>query len=683
MVLQRSCVMGVLLFSNVVVGQVSNTDLMEEMIVTGRKDAQQAATLTGQVGRINADELQAIGHTHIQEAAVRIPGVWLSRGDGQELLASVRSPVYTGAGSCGETLVAEDGIATRPSGLCNVNQLFEVNTEQASGLEVWRGPGTVFYGSNAMHGVINSLSPVIDQNTVSLELGPHDYKRIKLGVISERDGNRWQVAINGNSNGSFKDASGFDQQKVSLKHAYTESDFTAQTHLSLTNLNQETAGYIKGYEAYDSADWNNNDNPEAYRDAQSLRLSSRLTWDYGNGDSLSLTPYYRHSSMEFMMHFLPVLAVEKNGQDSAGVNLIYTAAVSDDVSFWTGIDAEFADMWVQENQQAADGGFGRLRYQGQHYDFDVASHLLAGFANVEWQLNNQIAIETGVRFEYLRYDYNNRMIAGETQDDGSACAIPGCRYFRPADRTDSFSNPSVHLGINHQINDAWLVYSRVASAYRAPQINERYRLQASNPDLSEFEEKKLNSLEVGLRYSQNDLAFELSAYEMRKKDVIIKASDNDTVGDGESSHHGVEIELAYSISEKWRFNLAAAWAKHVVDRASDLNGKSVNGNEFDTAPEWQGSSQLTFQATAATLLELEWVYMGKYFLDAENENLYEGHSLFNLRAQAQIDNHWNASVRLKNLANQRYAERADFAFGDYRYFSGEGRALYVELQRAF
>ena len=681
--LKRSCMIGLIFVSNMVVGQVSINNVMEEMIVTGRKDPQQAATLTGQVGRINAGELAAVGHTHIHETAVRIPGVWLSRGDGQELLASVRSPVYTGPGSCGEILVAEDGLATRPSGLCNVNQLFELNTEQARGLEIWRGAGTVFYGSNAMHGVINSLSPVVDRNYVGLELGPHDYKRIKLGAVETQGAHIWQVSANGNSNGSFKDASGFDQQKVSLKHAYVDREFTAQTHFSLTNLNQETAGYIQGYEAYDSADWNNNDNPEAYRDAQSLRLSSRLTWNYASGNSLALTPYYRHSDMEFMMHFLPVLAVEKNGQDSAGVNLIYTASFSEDLSFWTGIDAEFADMWVQENQQEADGGFGRLRYQGQHYDFEVASQLLAVFTNIEWQFNEKTAIETGARLEYLRYDYDNKIISGDTRDDGSACAALGCRYFRPDDRSDTFINSSFHLGLNHQINDVWLIYGRFASAYRAPQINERYRLLASNPDLSQFEEKTLKSLEVGLRYANNDLSFELSAYEMRKKDAIIKASDNDTVGDGETSHHGVEIDLAYSISEQWRFNLAAAWAQHTVDKASELNGESVNGNEFDTAPEWQGSSQLTFQATSSTSFELEWVYMGKYFLDAENENLYDGHSLFNLRAQTQIDNNWRANIRLKNLANQRYAERADFAFGNYRYFSGEGRALYVELQREF
>ena len=125
-------------------------------------------------------DLQRLSHAHISQMTSRVPGVWLSRGDGQELLASVRSPVFTGAGSCAEILITEDGLPIRPTGMCNVNQLFEVNTEQASGVEIWRGPGTVFYGSNAMHGVINTLSPKVENNAISTQIGSNDYQRIKI-----------------------------------------------------------------------------------------------------------------------------------------------------------------------------------------------------------------------------------------------------------------------------------------------------------------------------------------------------------------------------------------------------------------------------------------------------------------------------------------------------------------------
>ena len=84
----------------------------------------------------------------------RVPGTWISRGNGQESLTALRSPVLTGAGSCGAFYMAADNISLRAPGFCNVNQLFDANTEQAGRIEVLRGPATALYGSNAMHGVI-------------------------------------------------------------------------------------------------------------------------------------------------------------------------------------------------------------------------------------------------------------------------------------------------------------------------------------------------------------------------------------------------------------------------------------------------------------------------------------------------------------------------------------------------
>jgi hypothetical protein len=38
-----------------------------------------------------------------------------------------------------------------------------------------------------------------------------------------------------------------------------------------------------------------------------------------------------------------------------------------------------------------------------------------------------------------------------------------------------------------------------------------------------------------------------------------------------------------------------------------------------------------------------------------------------------------ATLRVTNLLDTAYADRADFAFGDYRYFPGRGRAYFLEL----
>ena len=659
-------------------------ETIENIIVTGRRDSQPLEKLIGAIGQVTTSELELVGHQHIHQAAARLPGVWLSRGNGQELLAAVRSPVFTGAGSCGEVLTSEDGLPIRPTGLCNVNQLFEVNTEQASGLEVWRGPGTVFYGSNAIHGVINSLSPQIERDYLALEAGSHDYQRVKLGWRQELGNHQWQLASNGTVDNGFKEYSGFDQQKLSLKHQWRGSDVDSTTHLSVVNLNQETAGFIRGRDAYrDPQLRKTNPNPEAYRDAQAVRLSTALSGGTEATYLWQLRPYLRHSSMDFLQHYLPGQPREQNGQTSAGIQASRQQSLSSISTLWLGADMEWASMRVEEFQAGALGSPDNVRFQGQHYDFEVDSRQLAAFANLELQQTEQLTTEAGVRLETIRYDYNNLMLSGTSRDDGSACNSTdgSCRYFRPEDRSDSFNNLNLHLGISYQTSPALALYSRLASAYRAPQVNELYRLQREQ-QIEDVKPVQLQGVELGLRYNQGNLGAELNLYAMNKEQVIVKDSDGFLVNDGETSHRGIEWQLSYAISRDWQLATSGSWAVHRYKNSSPLNGTAVDGNDMDTAPRHQGSTRLLYQPSAVTTAELEWVYLGSYYLDAGNGHRYPGHNLLNLSIHRNFSQ-WDLRLRLTNLGNSKIADRADYAFGSYRYFVGEGLGSTFQIKYHF
>jgi outer membrane receptor protein involved in Fe transport len=71
--------------------------------------------------------------------------------------------------------------------------------------------------------------------------------------------------------------------------------------------------------------------------------------------------------------------------------------------------------------------------------------------------------------------------------------------------------------------------------------------------------------------------------------------------------------------------------------------------------------------------------MGSYYMDAANTVKYGGHNLVNLRIRQTMARRWQAAVRLTNLLDTTYAERADFAFGNYRYLPGRERAVFVEI----
>ncbi len=458
----------------------ADTPLQDTIIVTATRQAESAALFSGSIGVVDRDALEQVAHVHINEALARVPGTWISRGNGQEHLTAVRSPVYTGPGSCGAFYMAEDGVPIRPAGFCNVNQLFEIHTEQAQRIEVLRGPGGALHGANALHGVINVISqaPAEQRETrLALEAGPDDYYRVKASHSDRQGHHGLRLGFTGTTDGGYKDDSGYDQQKLSLRHDWQGDGIRVENLLSYTNLNQETAGYILGRNSYrDSSRKRENPFPEAFRDNRASRAHSRISIDTAGGGQWVLTPYLRYQRMRFLQHFLPGQPLEENGLRSAGWQLAHYWPTQNGLSLIAGSDGEFTRAYLKETQFNPAGPPFPL---GKHYDYEVDALGVAAFLRAEYAATEAIRLNAGVRVEHQRYDYDNRMIDGNTREDGTLCPTPdgACRYARPANRNDDFTDYSVSLGAIHDLGGGHSLTANLARGFRAPQAAELYRLQ--------------------------------------------------------------------------------------------------------------------------------------------------------------------------------------------------------------
>jgi len=159
--------------------QAANAEI-EEVIVTSSGSIQARLGTSGSISVLGGDEIAKVAATHPSDLLNRVAGVWVNKGSGQEHLTAIRSAIYTGSGACGEFAFLEDGIPLRPHGFCNINNLFELNTEQAAAIEVWRGPASAVLGGNALHGAVNVITPVPSENAIGVEVGPYDFHRVNL-----------------------------------------------------------------------------------------------------------------------------------------------------------------------------------------------------------------------------------------------------------------------------------------------------------------------------------------------------------------------------------------------------------------------------------------------------------------------------------------------------------------------
>ena len=652
----------------------ASAKLLEEVVVTAQRSPQTIADVSGNITLIPHDELRLVGATHISEDLSRVSGAWISRGNGQEMLIALRSPVLTGSGACGAFLLAQDNIPLRASGFCNVNELFDANSEQAGAIEVIKGPASVLYGSNAMHGVINVIMPrVMPVHHASIEAGPHQYYR---GMVSLGN-DRWRVDANGTSNGGYKDNSGYGQQKFTLQNVNDAGAWHIHTTFSATNLNQETAGYILGHDAYkDPALRRYNPNPEAYRDSKAARLYSRMTKDLGNNGELVITPYVRWARMQFLQHYLPGEPIEWNGQKSIG----FQSSVHDGGWIW-GVDSEATNGFVKEYQPNPTQGSAFLQAtipQGDHYNYVVNAITLAAFGQRKVQLSPSLALTLGARAETVHYNYNNKMIDGRTQADGTPCGFGGCRFNRPADRSDTYTNLSPKLALLYTISSNAEMYVDLTRGFRAPQTSELYRLQ-NDQSVSNIHSVKLDSLEVGVRGGTGVYSFDIAAYTMRKHNFIFQNTLRENVDNGTTSHRGLEISLSRHLGSSLTARLSWSLAIQKYVNTPALVSGNIDGNDIDTAPRSMGWASLAWSPQDWVTTELSWVHMGRYFEDPENLHAYPGHDLLYLRSRFTLSPRWQATLRITNLTNTLYAERADYAFGNDRYFVGEPRSVYLSL----
>lgn len=660
-----------------------------EVVVTASRRAEARLDVPASVARLGAEELRLVGASHASESLNRVAGVMIQRGSGQESLTAIRSPVLSGPGACGTFLVLEDGMPIRPVGSCNVNELFEVDTDQAQAIEVVRGPGLALQGANAVHGIVNVLSPSLEAAgpaRLSLEGGVDDFARLQFAATAGSAASGYGAWGSFTHDGGFRADSPVDDAKLALLHQRQWRGGDLRLRFAGTLLEQETAGFVRGLDAYrNPALARSNPNPEAFRDAWSTRLAALWSRDHDcERCDTDLRLVLRRSRMEFLQHFLLGKPLERNGQDSIAFSGL-VARPWGAATWRAGLDLEAASSSLLEVQAGptleGSAAARAIRPAGRHYDYGVDALTSAAFAALSAPLGAQFEANASLRADLTHYAYDNRMRDGNVAEDGSTCGAGGCLYSRPADRSDRFVNFTPRLAVAwraSQQDRAWLAAAR---GFRPPETTELYRLQRQQR-VAGLDSERLTSLEAGWRHESPRQSWSLAAYAMRKSNVILRDADGLNVSDGRTTHRGVEYEYRLRLDDRWRLEAAGTIARHRYDFNRSIDGGEtiVAGRDVDTAPRQLHRAALGWRVARHWDGELELLHVGAYFADAANLNRYPGHTLANLRLAWRALPTLRATLRVTNLADRAYADRADFAQGDWRYFPGRGRSAFLELE---
>lgn len=675
---------------------------LEQVVVTATREARDKYELPESVGVVSGEQLADIMPAHPADALNRLAGVYVNDLGGEGHMTAIRQPLTT----AGVYLFLEDGIPTRPTGFFNHNGLYEINIAQAAQVEVTKGPGSALYGSDAIGGIINSLTPAPSGEPggdLSLELGSFGWQRLlTAGSAGAGDLSRVGGQLNFTRNEGFRDASDYERASLTGRWDLDAGDsWSARTILTYTRVDQS------GVSGLDEDDYRHDPEKNLYhgdvgfRDVRALRLSSQ--WDY-QPDAwrlLSVTPYYRYNSMELMPSWMISYDpnVSSTGFQTAGLLARYRQHQPDWRASWiAGVDLDFTPSEYREDRVSLERsgeiyvGYaptGRRNYQFTAWQLSVSPYLHA-----EWQATPRWQLSAGLRYDFFHVDYDDELSA-DVPESGVFEPIPWpTTHLRPADQAREYDQWSPKLGAVFKLDDANSLYGNYRHAFRVPTAGQLFRA-GSNTNSSDLQPVKADSFELGLRgQAAARLAYELALYHMTVTDDIVTYVDNTTLdrknaNAGETLHRGVELTLDAQLAAAWSTVLAISYTRQTYEDFSYIcGGGNCNyaGSDVPRAPRTLGNWTLAYAppAVIGLRLELEWQHLGEYYTDETNTRTYPGHELFNLRGRYAFGQHWEVFARLQNLTDASCSTYTSNRVGDpeLEYRPGLPRSVYAGFKVA-
>jgi outer membrane receptor protein involved in Fe transport len=677
---------------------------MPEVSVTGTREQEKISETPASVGVIQGETVRLDRPSHPSQVMSQVPGVAVAVTNGEGHTTSIRQPFTTSP----VYLFLEDGVPIRSTGFFNHNALYEVNLPQSGGVEVVRGPGTALYGSDAIGGIINTLSrtpPREGEFSAFGEVGSFGWWRTLIGGGGGFGDNAMRGDLNLTHTDGWREQTAYDRQAGSVRwDRALGADGTLKTLMSFSHVDQQTGANSPLV----MNDYLNNPQvnyfPIAFRKVTALRLSSAYEQEFGSS-LLSLTPYFRDDSMELLASFNlnndPTVYTTANrsfglqGKWRTDFQPMRTRVIG-------GVDLDVSPGGREEDSiRTVTVGTGASRQHLSYstaarvYDYDVTYRAVSPYLHGEISPIEPLRLMAGVRYDYSSYDFNNNIGASSVTVAPVAGTFPtGTRiYGQATDTTISFSHTSPKFGATYALNADTNVFVSRNHGFRAPSEGDLFRpsfgtsaaaAQAQVDSALGLKPIKADQLEGGLRGKAFGASYELIAYELKKRDDIVTQRDTATnftqrVNAGQTRHRGIEVGLGVPFGQHYRLDAAYTYRKQTYDNWVTSNG-DFSGKEIESAPRALANARVTWLPAVNTRVQLEWIEVGSYWLDAANTAKYGGYSLLNLRTNWEFYRGYSLFASIYNIGDKRYADSASISSSTQVLSPGLPRAYYVGLE---
>lgn len=650
---------------------------LAQVVVIGRGEGQLRTQVPASISRLDRSTIETVEPIHPAEVLNRVPGVWVSPTSGEGHMTAIRQPITTKP----VYLFLEDGVPTRSPGFFNHNALYEVNVPQSDRMEVIRGPGTSLYGSDAIGGVIDvGTRPPTDSPTWEgrLEGTSLGFARLLTSVSDTWGDSGVRADLNVTRGDTWREQAEYRRYSATARWDQSlASNLRLRTTLTWSKVYQDDPSTVSEEELARSPEVNHH--PIVFRTVDALRFSSQLERRTASS-RFSVTPFLRWNRLDlmpsWMLNFDPV--VYESGHRSLGLMTRYHRDLPVlDGRVVAGIDAEYSPGFREEDVievTRVDGRAVDWNVGERIYDYDATYRGVSPYVQVEVSPTEALRLHGGLRFDQAGFRYESAL---DPLQEG--------RHRRPDDTTVSYSNLGPSVGATLELHPGLNLFTAWRESFRTPSEGQLFRQGAAESTV-DLRPVKARSSEIGARgYLAPGIAWEVSAYRLAIRDDIlsfVRPQDGlrESRNAGRTLHRGVEVGLTVPLPGELEADVSASRASHRYVDWEPGGGVDYSGNEMEQAPRTLATGRLRAPLPFGGEAELEGLYMSEFWMNPENDQRYEGHTLLNFRARVPITATTSLSVRVLNLADRHYAERASHhPFRGGEYSPGKPRTIHVGL----
>lgn len=689
---------------------------LDDIIVTAQKRAEGLSDVPISISAVSGKQVESYGQTNLEQISSSVPNLKITQ-------TAIANRIAIRGIASGDNKGFEQSVAMFVDGVYyGRDQLSRLPLVDMERVEVLRGPQPTLFGKNAIAGAVNitTRSPTDEfEGTVS-GLYEFNHKELQLtGVLSGPLSDGIEARVVGyhrSMDGYFynqklkRNEPNVDEYYVRGKVEFDKGGPLAgelkleYADFAMKGQPRDVFGAVGNYNAVFQGPFFVSTVPDYVREDNGYESRNKVfgatlnaDLEIGEHTLTSVTSLLDYKTREIVdvdfsgISFLDGTNLREDYRQFSQ-ELRLTSPGGEAFNYIGGVYYQHAKLDVQDftlfNPTFLGLGapFNALGDTRNDRDYSQTSDLISAFAQGELSLTDQLRVTAGARFNHEKKS-GRRSLAIVQGPLSTAPAAVVAAVFRALNieahsiagklSEDSF-NPMVN--VQFDATDDLMLYASYARGTKAGGFDIRSNslptsTTVAKPGAFEFQDESADNFEAGLKYKGRDVAFNLSFYRTKYKDLQVNIFDgtlNFNVRNAAAARtQGIEADFRAALAEGLTISGAIAYLDFKFTNFTDGQCYYLqtpgpggfcdySGKRNALSPKWSGNLNVDYWTPVGSDLKLSFNVNADFsssYIAAANldPRTYQG-SYAKLGARialGQIDNRWEVALIGRNLTDQR------------------------------